>query len=169
MQVNFEQQMLKQAYERKVSGLGDKLPLIKEVVDWNVFVPLIRGVFQDNEATGGRPHTDEKVVARMFILQGMYNLSDPELEYQVNDRLSFRNFVDFSNEIPDYSTVWKIREKLQERGIDKQIWELFQRHLERKGYRIEKGVIQDASFLDADLGRKRYSKEKKAKKHGEKN
>ena len=49
MQVKFEQQMLKQAYERKVSDLGDRLPLIKQVVDWNVFIPLIRSVFQDNE------------------------------------------------------------------------------------------------------------------------
>jgi IS5 family transposase len=32
---------------------------------------------------------------------------------------------------------------------------------------VKKGVIQDASFIEADLGKKRYRKEKKARKQGE--
>jgi len=51
--------------------------------------------------------------------------------------------------------------------IDRIIWKEFQRQLDVKGYKIKKGVIQDATFIEADLGKKRYSKEKKARKKGE--
>ena len=39
-----------------------------------------------------RPHTDELVVVRCMLLQSWYGLSDPELEFQCNDRISFQNF-----------------------------------------------------------------------------
>ena len=56
----------------------------------------------------------------------------------------------------------------KEAGVDAQIWTELQNQLDEKGYEIKKGVIQDASFIEADLGRKRYYKEKQAKKKGEK-
>lgn len=165
--MNFEQHMLRQAYKR-VCGLGDRLSLIKDVVDWETFRPIIATVYHDNEVVGGRPHTDEVLIAKSFALQSFYDLSDEELEFQLADRLSFQNFVGFPENVPDYSTIWKARERLKTEGTDKLIWAELQRQLDAKGYKVEKGVIQDASFVEADLGRKRYYKEKKAKKHGEK-
>ena len=103
-----------------------------------------------------------------MLLQGWYGLSDPELEFQCHDRLSFRNFLGFPENIPDFTTIWKIRDKLKEEGIDTEIWAELQRQLDKKGYEIKKGVIQDASFIEADLGKKRYQKEKSAEKKGEK-
>lgn len=163
--MNFEQHMLKQAYQ-KVHGLGDRLPLMKKVINWEKFKPIIASVFYDNDVVGGRPHTDEILIARVLVLQHLYDSSDEELEFQLNDRLSFRNFVDFPQNVPDFSSVWKFRERLKEQGKDQLIWNELQRQLDAKGYQAEKGVIQDASFVEADLGRKRYYKEKKAKKEG---
>jgi len=165
--MNFEQHMLKQAY-KKVCGLGDRLPFMKKIIDWEAFRPIIGSVFYDNEKTGGRPHTDEVLIAKVLALQSFYNLSDEELEFQLNDRLSFKNFVDFPDTTPDFSTIWKIRERLKDKGVDKLVWQELQKQLDAKGYEVKKGVIQDAAFVEADLGRKRYSKEKQAKKHGEK-
>ena len=48
------------------------------------------------------------------------------------------------------------------------IWKELQNQLEEKGYEIKKGVIQDATFIESDLGRKRYYQKKKAEKNGEK-
>jgi IS5 family transposase len=104
---------------------------------------------------------------RCLVLQALYNLSDQELEYACSDRLSFRNFLGFPDSIPDFSTIWKIRDRLREAGGEKEIWDELQRQIDEKGYKIEKGVIQDASFVLADLGRKRHHKEKKAKEKGE--
>ena len=36
------------------------------------------------------------------------------------------------------------------------------------GYKVQSGVIQDATIIKSDPGRKRYAKEKQAKKRGEK-
>ena len=165
--MSFNQFILRQQYD-KVRGLGDRLELMKEQIDWKPFIPLVSKIFHDNEKIGGRPHTDELTIIRSMLLQGWYGLSDPELEFQCHDRLSFRNFLGFPETIPDFTTVWKIRDKLKEEGIDAKIWNELQRQLDEKGYEIKKGVIQDAAFIESDLGRKRYYKEKKARENGEK-
>lgn len=164
--MSFQHYVLKEEYER-VRGLGDRLELMRGQLDWNPFIPLVRSVYHDSPETGGRPHTDEVLVVRCMLLQSWYGLSDPELEYQINDRLSFRNFLGFPEIIPDFTTVWKARERLKNAGVDEKIWSELQRQLTRKGYIVKKGVIQDASFIEADVGRKRYYREKKAEKKGE--
>jgi IS5 family transposase len=166
MMVNFDKFILKQQYQ-KVKGLGDRLELMKQQIDWKPFIPLVKSVFHDNKITGGCPHTDELIVVRSMLLQAWYGLSDPELEFQCHDRLSFRNFLGFPDRIPDFTTIWKIRDRLKESGVDKKIWDELQRQLNIKGYRVKKGVIQDASVIEADLGKKRCQREKKARRQGE--
>jgi IS5 family transposase len=166
MKVSFDKFILKQQYQ-KVKGLGDRLELMKQQIDWKPFIPLVKSVFHDNKITGGCPHTDELIVVRSMLLQAWYGLSDPELEFQCHDRLSFRNFLGFPDRIPDFTTIWKIRDRLKESGVDKKIWDELQRQLNIKGYRVKKGVIQDASFIEADLGKKRCQREKKARRQGE--
>lgn len=164
--MSFNRFVMKQQYE-KVKGLGDRLELMKQQIDWKPFVPLVKSVFKDNDTVGGRPHTNELVVVRSMLLQAWYGLSDPELEFQCHDRLSFRNFLGFPEQIPDFSTIWRIRDRLKEAEVDAQIWDELQRQLDQKGFIVKKGTIQDASFIEADVGKKRYSKEKKARKKGE--
>lgn len=164
--MDFNQFILREQY-RKVQGLGDRLELMKHQIDWEPFRPLIAQVFHDNKEMGGRPHTDELVVVRSMLLQAWYGLSDPELEFQIHDRLSFRNFLGFPENVPDFSTIWKIRDRLKEYGVEPLIWDEVQRQLGEKGYEIKKGVIQDASFIEADLGKKRHYKKKRAEKNGE--
>lgn len=89
------------------------------------------------------------------------------MEYACCDRLSFRNFPGFPDSVPDFSTVWRIRDRLRAAGLEGDIWAELQRPIDVKGYKIEKGVIQDASFIEADLGRKRHYNEAKARKKGE--
>ena len=165
--MDFNQFVLREQYQ-KVRGLGDRLELMKGQIDWSPFVPLVKKVFFDNKVEGGRPHTDELIVVRSMLLQSWYGLSDEELEFQCHDRLSFRNFLGFPENIPDFTTIWKIRDRLKTEKVDEEIWTELQRQLNKKGYTIQKGVIQDATFIEADLGRKRYYKEKQAKKHGKK-
>lgn len=164
--MSFNQFILKEQYQ-KVRGLGDRLELMKEQIDWKPFKQIVASVFRDNKETGGRPHTPEITIVRIMLLQSWYGLSDPELEFQVNDRLSFRNFLDFPETVPDFTTIWKIRDRLKEAGKEQKIWNALQHQLNQKGYVIKKGVIQDACFIEADFGRKRYAQEKRAKKNGE--
>ena len=94
----------------------------------------------------------------MLVLQSWYGLSDPELERQVADRLSFQRFLGFPETLPDYSTVWQFRERLAESGRDRLVWEELQRQLDGKGLKVKKGVVQDASFITADPGHAKADK-----------
>jgi transposase, IS5 family len=80
----------------------------------------------------------------------MYGLSDPELERQENDKISFLRFLGFPEKNPDNTTIWNFRERLSKTKKDKAIWNELQRQLEQKGLKIRKGVIQDATFITAD-------------------
>lgn len=164
--MSFDTFILENQY-KKIRGLGDRLFFMKEIIDWKPFVPIIKTAFYDNCEEGGRPHTDEVLIMRILVLQSLYNLTDPELEFQIHDRISFRNFIGFPDKIPDFSTIWRIRDRLKELKIDEKIWSELQIQLDKKGYSFTKGVIQDATFIESDLGKKRHYKENKAKKDGE--
>jgi IS5 family transposase len=88
----------------------------------------------------------------MLILQQWHGLSDPELERQANDRISFRQFLGLPTKIPDRSTIWLFRERISESGKDIAIWNELQRQLDVKGLTIKEGMIQDATFIHSDPG-----------------
>lgn len=153
---------------QKVHGLGDRLYHLKGVIDWERFRPFFADLFFDDDKIGGRPHYDEIVMMRALVLQKLYGLSDQETEFQINDRTSFKNFLGFPETLPDYSTIWRLKERMQKDGTLDQIWNELQRQLDAKGLKVKTGVIQDATFIEADFGKKRHQEEKRAKKHGEK-
>lgn len=150
---------------KKINKLGDRLVKVNAVVNWEAFRNIICKAYRDNQE-GGRPHTDEIIILKCLILQAWYGLSDPELEFQINDRISFKNFLGYPEIIPDFTTIWKAKERLQKKGLDKKIWKQLQNQLESKGFTIKKGVMQDATFIESDTGKKRMYYEKKAKKEG---
>ncbi len=164
--MTFENYYIQSVYER-VKSLGDPLVEFNDKIDWERFRPMVASIFMDNKITGGRPHTDEVKIVKILVIQGFYNLSDPQLEFQLCDRLSFRNFVGIQDEIPDFSTIWRIRNRLRMKKVDRLIWEELQRQMDEQGFEVDSGCIQDASIIVRDLGRKRYAKEKKAKKNDE--
>ena len=160
----FDNFFIQHVYER-VKKLGDPLVEFDEMIDWERFRPIVLLIFKDGTEKGGRPHTDEVQIVKILFLQGLYNLSDPQLEYQLCDRLSFRHFTGIQEEVPDFTTIWKIRNKLRKKGIDVEIWDELQTQLDDQGFEIKSGVIQDATLIHSDIGKKRYNKEKKSKKN----
>ena len=142
---------LNEAYKR-VAQLGDKLAEIESLLDWEAFRPIVAELYDNKSERGGRPNTDEVLMVKLLVLQQWHGLSDPELEKQVADRLSFRKFLGFPHTIPDFTTVWRFRERLAETGRDQAIWAELQRQLDALGLRVRKGVVQDATFITADPG-----------------
>ena len=78
-------------------------------------------------------------------------LSDPALEAQLRDRLSFRRFAGFSlsDKTPDHSTLWRFREELSRDGLIERVFEEISRQFEAKGLIVKRGTLVDASFLEA--------------------
>ena len=108
-------------------------------------------MYNNKTEIGGRPNLDEIVMVKMLVLQQWHGLSDPEIEKQATDRISFRKFLGFPKKIPDRSTVWAFRERLLETGKDVIIWEELQKQLDAKGLKIN-GMIQDATFIHSEPG-----------------
>ena len=153
---SFKAYIFREAY-KEIQKHGDKLAETEPLIDWNAFRPIIQPIYTNQGPSGGRPNINP-VMMKLLVLQAWYGLSDPELERQVADRISFRHFLGFPEKAPDYSTVWQFRERLAETGRDKLIWEKLQRQLDAKGLRVKKGVVQDASFIPSDPGHARADK-----------
>jgi IS5 family transposase len=135
-----------------LAALGDRLGEVSGLIDWSAFRPLLVDLYTNQEGNGGRPNYDVVLMIKLLVLQQWYGLSDPELERQATDRISFRHFLGYPETIPDRSTIWLFRERLAQTGKDTAIWEEFQRQLDAQGLAIKRGVIQDATFITADPG-----------------
>ena len=55
----------------------------------------------------------------------------------MSDRLSFRNFLGYPENIPDFSTIWRIRDRLKIDGVDTLIWAELQQQLDDKGFKVQ--------------------------------
>jgi IS5 family transposase len=81
---------------------------------------------------------------KLLVPQQWYGISDMELERQTADRISFQRLLGWPEQLPDYSTVWQLRERLASTRTDKLLWAELQRQLDAKGLRVRKGVAQRA-------------------------
>src|SRR3989344_5706451 len=135
----------------KVSKLRSRLEDMNKLMDWDKFLAL----FPERKTSVVRPNYEKILMLKIMFLQGWYGLSDEEIEFQINDRLSFQQFLGFPNFIPDYSTIWRFREELAEDNLTDKIWDELQRQIKEKNIKIEKGVIQDAVFIIAEPGKTR--------------
>ena len=143
---------------KAIEKLGDRLAEVEPLINWETFRPIVVGLYTNDGPQGGRPNVDPVVMVKMLVLQAWYGLSDPELERQATDRISFRRFLGYPESIPDSTTVWLFRERLAETGKDQEVWAELQRQLDMKGLKVKKGVVQDASFITADPGHARADK-----------
>jgi IS5 family transposase len=155
---NFNEYFLKEEYE-KVKKLKSKLEEINSLVDWKEFSQF----FPKKESNFGRPQYDRILMVKILILQNLYGISDEETEYQIHDRLSFRQFLGFPKTIPDYSTIWNFREDLLELGIEDQIFDEFLRQIKTFDYEVKEGKIQDATFIQAPNGKTKPQKEERGR------
>ncbi len=147
---------------KRLSALGDKLEWLNSVMDWNIFVPLLEKAKPDKSqgGKGGRPPYPLLLMFKIIILQSLYNVADDQMEYQINDRLSWKRFLglSLSDKAPDAKTIWLFRETLTNGMIYDQLFALFNAQLEGMGVITHKGSIQDASFVD--VPRQRNTAEK---------
>lgn len=146
---------------RKPSRVSTKLEKINTIVDWDKVLDLVKVVDRTNAIVGGAPHRNMLTKVKMLFLQHLYNLSDPELEDQVNDRLSFQHFagIDYSTTVPDFTTIWRFKEALIREGLMDKLFNLILSFIESKGLLLKKGTCVDASIVQSTT--KPLSKERR--------
>ena len=99
----------------------------------------------------GRPSLPIIFALKCLVLQYLYNLSDPALEDALIDRLSFQRFlgISFDTEIPDFTTVWRFRERLVKANLLDKIFESVLKQLDKRNIILRKGTLIDATLVQA--------------------
>ena len=136
----------------KLSKLGDSLVRLNKVIDWEQFRPVLATVLKkEPKGAGGRPPYDCILMFKILILQLIYNLSDDQTEYQINDRMSFMRFLGLGLEdrVPDAKTIWLFRDTLTKADVAQKLFDGFAAQLEAKHLITRTGTIVDATFMDA--------------------
>lgn len=97
-----------EARHQKLESKKDLLVCLDDMIPWDEFRPILDQVHvKPRKSNAGRHPIKVIVMFKLLILQQLYNIGDEELEYQVNDRLSFMRFLHLGLEdsVPDAKTV----------------------------------------------------------------
>lgn len=146
----------KQERMTKLNNLRDPLISIGATINFEGFRSMLeKATIQETQKSGGRPAFDRVMLFKALVLQKLYGLSDEQLEYQINDRLSFMRFLglELSDKVPDQKTFWMFRDVLTKTGVIDQVFVEFRDRLRQKGYIVNEGKIVDASLVNAPIQR----------------
>lgn len=153
----------------RLTQLGDPLERLSKGVDFEIFREILeKHLVKLAKGKGGRPSYDYVLMFKILILQRYYNLSDDQVEYQVNDRMSFMRFLDLTiaDDVPDSKTVWNFREQLTGLAIIDELFNRFIKELEKLNLIINAGKIIDASFVEVPAQRNTKEEDAEIKNGG---
>ena len=156
--------------DERLRKIGRKKPTLERLaatIPWENFRPLLESTFEkERKSPAGRKRIDVIVMFKMLVLQQLFNLSDEELEFQVNDRRSFERFVGLGvmDSIPDATTVALFRERLRHAQVSEDLFEMFDAYLRAEGLQARGGQIIDATLVPVPKQRNRREENEKIKK-----
>jgi IS5 family transposase len=133
----------------KRSRADKLLKKIDTFVEWKNLESICNGMYKDSKR--GRPSLPIIVALKCLVLQYLYNLSDPALEDALIDRLSFQRFlgISFDSEIPDFTTIWRFRERLIKADLLDEIFTSILEQLDKRNLILRKGTLVDATLVQA--------------------
>lgn len=153
----------------RLSEIGNPLEKISNVIDFEMFRNTLEekllNTNKKNNA-GAKPF-DVVMMFKIMILQRYYGLGDKQVEFQIIDRMSFKQFLglETGDKVPDEKTVWAFRENLTNSGVITKLFNQFLQFLEEKNLIFNEGKLIDASFTIAPRQRNTRD-ENKAIKEG---
>lgn len=136
----------------KLNKLGNPLDKLSKAVDFEMFRDTLeRGLYKEKFTKVGAKPYDYVLMFKIVVLQRIYHLSDPQAEYQIRDRLSFRDFLGLASgdKVPDEKTIWAFKEELTKKGLLGQLFNEFYAFLEENNLILHEGTMIDGSFVEA--------------------
>lgn len=153
----------------KLSKLGDRLEWLNKVMDWRIFEEALERARPDKtqRGAGGRPPYSNLLMFKIIILQSLHNIADDQMEFLINDRLSWQRFLGIAlgESVPDSKTIWLFRETLTNSGAYDELFEIFKKKLLHLGVITREGSIDDASFVDVPKQRNKREENEAIKAH----
>ncbi|MBI5682162.1 MAG: IS5 family transposase [Deltaproteobacteria bacterium] len=127
------------------------LERINTVIEWGKVEELLLRYYPVGSSKEGADAYPPMMLLRGILLQTWYHIdSDPELENQINDRISFKKFLGISFDIasPDHSTFSRFRGRLSKKAMQKINNEVL-RQFSKKGLSINEGIAVDARLIES--------------------
>jgi IS5 family transposase len=122
---------------------------VNTVIDWNKIESLILEYYKTGKSNEGADAYPPLMLFKALLLQKWFRISsDPELESQINDRISFKKFLNLSFDMasPDHSTFSRFRDRLSETAMIRINSELL-KQFEKEGLSINEGIAVDARLV----------------------
>ena len=111
---------------------------LDKAIDWSRVGSILLSHYSVGTSGEGADAYPPILLFKCMLLQKWFRInSDPELENQINDRLSFKKFLNLSlsKPSPDHSTFSRFRNRLSKNAMD-QINSEILRQFEAKGLKI---------------------------------
>ena len=124
---------------------------INQIIDWSEIEAVLLKHYAVGTTIEGADAYPPVMLLKAFLLQKWFRInSDPELENQINDRISFKNFLglSFNKPSPDHSTFSRFRGRLSKKAMNI-INNLVLQQFSRKGLSINEGVAVDARLVQS--------------------
>ena len=138
---------------------------INRVIDWPKIESLLLRNYPVGKSVEGNEAYPPIILMKALLLQQWFKIeSDPELETQINDRISFKRFLglSFDEPAPDHSTFSRFRGRFSKdilRLINHELLSQFA----SKGLTINEGVAIDARLVQSashPISKERLQEEK---------
>jgi IS5 family transposase len=118
-------------------------------IDWSRIDAILKSHYTVGTSSEGADAYPPLLLFKCLLLQKWFRInSDPELEDQINDRWSFKEFLKLplSKPSPDHSTFSRFRSRLSKNVMD-QINSEILRQFEKQGLTINEGIAVDARLV----------------------
>lgn len=122
---------------------------INNAIDWEPIQTLLLKYYAPGKSKLGEVAYPPLLLFKCLLLQKWFRIkSDPELESQINDRISFRAFLrlPLDESAPDHSTFSRFRKRLSKDAMMK-INNALLNQFHQLGYSINEGVAVDARLV----------------------
>jgi len=124
---------------------------INEAIDWSKIESILMKHYPVGTNSEGADAYSPMVLLKAFLLQKWFRIdSDPELENQINDRISFKKFLglSFDKPSPDHSTFCRFRGRLSKNTMT-EINNAVLLQFSQKGLTINEGIAIDARLVQS--------------------
>jgi len=126
------------------------LKQMSQVIPWSRLIDLLMPFYDEKRM--GRPKMALELMLKILCLQQWYNLSDPAMEEEIYDRMTFQTFLGIDllrDAVPDETTILHFRHFLEEHGLQGCIFEEINEYLIEQGFLMKQGTIVDATLIAA--------------------
>jgi IS5 family transposase len=122
---------------------------VNTTIDWEPVNNMLIKFYETGRSKEGERAYSPLLLFKCMMLQKWFQIkSDPELESQINDRISFKSFLDMPLDYPspDHSTFSRFRKRLSKDAMI-QINSVLLKQFYKQGISINKGVAVDARLV----------------------